>query len=291
MRAVGRPTDTHPVVSVDREHLRRVAVAAANAAGEVVIRRAGDAAALAPEEKAAGDYVTAVDREAEAAALEVLRRGAPDIPVLAEEAGGERFDRLWVVDPVDGTTNLVRGYPVVGVSVALVEEGRPVVGAVAAPHLRNAWSAAEGAGAFDANGRRLQVGANDPAACVVATGFPFRRKDEEATLARYLSAFMGALLRFEDLRRAGAASLDLAYSAEGAFDGFFELNLALWDIAAGALLVREAGGVVTDWAGDERAVFETGCILAGAPRWHEVMLEITTSVAQSEAELQETAPA
>lgn len=287
---MGRPTDTHPMVSVDREHLRRVAVAAANAAGEVVVRRAGDAAALAPEEKAAGDYVTAVDREAEAVALDVLQRGAPDIPVLAEEAGGTQSDRLWVVDPVDGTTNLVRGYPVVGVSVALVEEGRPVVGAVAAPHLRNAWSAAEGAGAFDAAGRRLQVGANDPAACVVATGFPFRRKDE-ATLARYLSAFRGALLMFEDLRRAGAASLDLAYAAAGAFDGFFELNLALWDIAAGALLVREAGGVVTDWAGDERAVFESGCILAGAPRWHEVMLEITTSVAHSEAEMHEIAPA
>ena len=274
----------------DREPLRRAAVAAAAAATEVVLRRADDAAALTPEEKAAGDYVTAVDREAEAAALAVLQARAPGIPVLAEEAGGTRGDRLWVVDPVDGTTNLVRGYPVVGVSVALFEEGRPVVGAVAAPHLHSAWSAAEGAGAFDATGRRLQVGSRDPAACVVATGFPFRRKDE-ATLARYLGVFMGALLRFEDLRRAGAASLDLAYSATGAFDGFFELNLALWDIAAGALLVREAGGVVTDWAGDERAVFDSGCILAGAPRWHDAMLEITTLVAAGEAVMQQNAPA
>ena len=276
--------------SVDREHLRRVAVAAAAAASEVVLRRAGDVAALAPEEKAAGDYVTAVDREAEDAALDVLQRGAPGIPVLAEEAGGTRSDRLWVVDPVDGTTNLVRSYPVVGVSVALFEEGRPVVGAVAAPHLGSAWSAAEGAGAFDANGRRLQVLGRDPAACVVATGFPFRRKDEE-TLHRYLGVFMPALLRFEDLRRAGAASLDLAYSATGAFDGFFELNLALWDIAAGALLVREAGGVVTDWAGDEHAVFESGCILAGAPRWHEAMLEITTLVTAGEAVMRQESPA
>ena len=261
-------------------------MAAAGAAAEVVIRRAGDAAALAPEEKAAGDYVTAVDHEAEAAALDVLLRGTPDIPVLAEESGGTRSDRLWVVDPVDGTTNLVRRYPVVGVSVALMEDGRPVVGAVAAPHLGDAWSAAEGAGAFDAAGRRLQVPARDPAACVVATGFPFRRKNE-ATLARYLSVFMGALLRFEDLRRAGAASLDLAYSAVGAFDGFFELNLALWDIAAGALLVREAGGVVSDWAGDELAVFDSGCILAGAPRWHDAMLEITSLAAVGEEAMHE----
>lgn len=276
--------------NIDREDLRQAAVAAAAAATDVVLRRAGDAAALTPEEKAAGDYVTAVDREAEAAALGVLNERAPGIPVLAEEAGGVRGDRLWVVDPVDGTTNLVRGYPVVGVSVALFEDGRPVVGAVAAPHLGSAWSAAEGAGAFDANGRRLQVLDRDPAACVVATGFPFRRKDE-ATLQRYLGVFMGALRRFEDLRRAGAASLDLGYAATGAFDGFFELNLALWDIAAGALLVREAGGVVTDWAGDEHAVFDSGCILAGAPRWHEAMLEITTPVLAGEALKRQDAPA
>ena len=265
----------------DREGLRRVAVEAAAAAGAVVLRRADDSAALRPEEKAAGDYVTAVDREAEDAAVGVLLRGAPGIPVLAEEAGGSRADRVWAVDPVDGTTNLVRSFPVVGVSVALVEEGRPVVAAVAAPHLRNSWSAIEGGGALDAAGRPLRVGDREPSGCVVATGFPFRRKNE-ATLARYLSVFMGALLCFEDLRRAGAASLDLAYTATGAFDGFFELNLALWDIAAGALLVREAGGVVTDWAGSEEAVFDSGNILAGSPPWHEAMLELTTAMLQNE---------
>lgn len=267
---------------VDREPLRRVAVAAAAAATAVVLRRADDSSALRPEEKAAGDYVTAVDREAEAAAVGVLRREAPEIPVLAEEGGGSRADRVWAVDPVDGTTNLVRSFPVVGVSVALVEEGRPVVAAVAAPHLGSSWSAAEGGGATDATGRPLRVGAREPAGCVVATGFPFRRKDER-TLAQYLSVFMGALLRFEDLRRAGAASLDLAYAATGTFDGFFELNLALWDIAAGALLVREAGGVVTDWMGREDSVFDSGNILAGSPQWHEAMLELTTAMLQSDS--------
>lgn len=257
-------------------------MAAADAASAVILRSANDAQALRPEEKAAGDYVTAVDREAEAAAIAVLRAAAPDIPVLAEEAGGERAERVWVVDPVDGTTNLVRSFPVVGVSVALLEEGRPVVAAVAAPHLGSAWNAAEGAGATDARGRPIRVGDRDPAGCVVATGIPFRRKDER-TLARYLSVFMGALLSFEDLRRAGAASLDLAYAATGTFDGFFELNLALWDIAGGALLVREAGGVVTDWMGDERAVFDSGNILAGSPRWHAAMVEVTAAVLQAEA--------
>ncbi|MGH7686636.1 MAG: inositol monophosphatase family protein [Candidatus Dormibacteria bacterium] len=267
---------------IQRDELRATAVAAADAATAVILRRANDSSALRPEEKAAGDYVTAVDREAEAAAIAVLNAAAPDIPVLAEEAGGSLADRVWVVDPVDGTTNLVRSFPVVGVSVALVEEGRPVVAAVAAPYLGNSWNAAEGAGAIDAAGRRLRVGDRDPSGCVVATGFPFRRKDER-TLARYLSVFMGALLSFEDLRRAGAASLDLAYAATGAFDGFFELNLGLWDIAGGALLVREAGGVVSDWLGDERAVFDSGNILAGSPKWHAAMVQLTTAALQAEA--------
>jgi myo-inositol-1(or 4)-monophosphatase len=130
-----------------------------------------------------------------------------------------------------------------------------------------------GAGAFDAAGRRLDITgcAGDG---VVATGFPFRRPDARP---RYLPVMTAAMESFEDLRRAGAASLDLAYTACGAWDGFFELNLALWDIAAGSLLVREAGGVVSDWDGDQVAVFRSGDILAGAPAWHERMLSITRS--------------
>jgi len=126
-----------------------------------------------------------------------------------------------------------------------------VVGAVLAPLLGEAWSAAEGQGAFDREGKRLAV-SRHPGAGVVATGFPFRRKER---LTRYLPVMTAALQRFEDLRRAGAASLDLAYVGAGAFDGYFELGLGLWDIAAGALLVREAGGVVTDWAGRCRGCF------------------------------------
>jgi myo-inositol-1(or 4)-monophosphatase len=174
---------------------------------------------------------------------------------------------------LDGTTNFVRGFPVVGVSVALVEAGRPVVGAVVAPLLGEAWTAAEGQGAFDRAGRRISVSTH-PGAGVVATGFPFRRKER---LPRYLQVMTAALQRFEDLRRAGAASLDLAYVGAGVFDGYFELGLGLWDIAAGALLVREAGGVVTDWTGDPDQVFVSGDILAGTTAWHEAMLEIVAA--------------
>jgi myo-inositol-1(or 4)-monophosphatase len=256
-----------------RETLRELAVAAAAAASELVIRSHAGAATLTAEVKSPGDYVTEVDRAAERAAIRVLQDGAPEISILAEEAGGTRSERMWVIDPIDGTTNFLRGYPVVGVSVALVESGRPVVGAVSAPLLGASWSAAKGAGATDQRGRRLSVSTH-PGAGVVSTGFPFRRKER---LPGYLPVMERALARFEDLRRTGAASLDLAYVGAGVFDGFFELGLGLWDIAAGALLVTEAGGVVTDWTGDADAVFVSGNILAGTPAWHEAMLEIVAA--------------
>jgi myo-inositol-1(or 4)-monophosphatase len=254
-----------------REALREVALRAARAAGEVVSQHAVSGTAVAAEEKSAGDYVTAVDHEAEERAVGVLSEQS-DIPVLAEERGGSLAERVWVVDPVDGTTNLVRAFPVVGVSVALMEAGRPVVAAITAPLLGAEWSAVEGLGARDRTGKPIAVSAHGGRG-VVATGFPFRRKER---LPRYLPILSSALREFEDLRRAGAASLDLAYTAQGSFDGFFELGLGLWDIAAGALLVREAGGVVTDWNGDSMEVFRSGDILAGAPAWHERMLSLLT---------------
>jgi len=250
-----------------------LATAAAQAAGDVIRASRRDGSRVPSETKGTGDYVTAVDRAAEAAAIAVLRGGAPGIDVLAEEQGGVRSARMWVVDPLDGTTNFIRGYPEVGVSVALVVDGVPVVGAVHAPLTGGMWSAIHGEGAFDSAGRRLDI-AEVPGDGVTATGFPFRHKEMSA---RYLPVFESVLAGFEDLRRAGAATLDLAYTALGTWDGFFELNLHLWDIAAGSLLVREAGGVVTDWGGDERAVFDSGDILAGAPAWHERMLDITRS--------------
>jgi myo-inositol-1(or 4)-monophosphatase len=190
--------------------------------------------------------------------------------VLAEERGGARASTMWAVDPLDGTTNFTRGFPSVGISVALIDGGVPVAGAVLAPYLGLEFTASRGAGAFR-NGERLprhrDLGVAD---AVVATGFPFRDK---ALLARYLVAMERALATFEDLRRAGAAALDLAWTAASTFDGFFELGLRTWDVAAGALLVLEAGGRVTDWSGGATWI-ESGNILAGAPAVHEALLEL-----------------
>jgi len=222
------------------------------------------------ELKSTGDYVTATDRRSEAAILEVLAQEAPGVAVLAEERGGLRAQTMWAVDPLDGTTNFTRGFPVVGISVALLEGGFPVVGVVLAPFLKLEFTMARGRGAF-LNGDRLPPHrVVDLSSAVVATGFPFRDK---GLLPRYLPMMERSLRRFEDLRRAGAAAVDLAWTASSTFDGFFELGLHTWDVAAGAGLVTEVGGRVTDWAGGDGWI-ETGDILAASPAVHEALLEI-----------------
>lgn len=249
--------------------LLELAERAAVRGGELV---AGEGPPPVAEAKGAGDYVTEVDRASELAIREVLGEGTPDIPVLGEEAGGTGASRSWVVDPLDGTTNYLHGFPIVGVSVALVEDGRPTVGVVHAPFLGQTFLGARGLGARVRTGGRVvetRVSGRPVEQAVVGTGFPFRRKD---ILPRYLAAFEACLERFEDLRRPGAAALDLAWVAAGAFEGFFELGLAPWDVAAGALLIEEAGGVVSDWEGGPD--YLGGDVLAGSPAIHAALLEI-----------------
>ena len=183
-----------------------------------------------------GDYVTEVDLASERAIRRMLEQATPSVPVLGEESGGEAGDRYWLVDPLDGTVELLHGFWAVGVSVALVEEGRPVAGAVHAPFLGTTWTASRRRRRVEAGRRRTRRSRSGSATgtvarAVVGTGFPFRHKE---LVPRYLEAFRAAFERFEDLRRPGAAALDLAWVADGTFDGFFELSLGSWDVAAGA---------------------------------------------------------
>jgi len=250
-----------------------VALRAARAGARVLADGGLPRSGLAAEQKGAGDYVTAWDRKSEAAILEVLAREAPGIAVLAEDRGGSRTGMMWAVDPLDGTTNFMRRFPVVAVSVGLLEDGLPLAGVVIAPFLGQEFAASKGRGAT-LNGERLPaMGAIDPSRAVVATGFPFRNK---ALMPRYRPVMEGALQRFEDLRRAGAAALDLAWTAARTFDGYFELNLNPWDVAAGAAIVIETGGRVSDWSGGDGWV-ESGNILAGSPVVHEVLLELAAA--------------
>jgi len=257
-----------------------VAVAARAAErGAEVIRAAGlEGVASVRAKGVAGDWVTEVDLAAERAIVDLLATEGGGVAVHGEERGGPAIEDggdVWVVDPLDGTTNFAHGFWAVGVSVALVLEGTPVAGAVCAPFLGEMWVAGRGEGAWSLSGggdcARLKVSTCEPAKAVVATGFPFRRKE---LLPRYLSSFETALSRFEDLRRPGAAALDLAWVAAGVFNGFFELALSPWDVAAGGLLVEEAGGVVTDWDGGARWL--AGDILAGPPAVHEELLRLAS---------------
>jgi len=257
-------------MTLDLDALLLAADKAARAGGEIV--RANFGAPPEVREKAPGDWVTAADTASEDAVRAVLVRET-GLPVFGEEAGGVRADVGWLVDPLDGTANFVHGFDAVGVSVGLVADGEPVVGVVHAPLLARTYAARKGGGAFR-DERRIHVSRRPPEQAIVATGFPFRRKE---LLPRYEPALDAALHRFEDLRRVGGASLDLCWTAEGVFDGYFELRLGPWDVAAGALIVREAGGLVTDWSGDEAAWLDSGDILAGPPAVHAVLSEITST--------------
>lgn len=261
--------------------MQRVATRAALRGGEVV-RAAGSLAggsaprgSLAEDKGAPGDYVTEIDRASEAAIREVLAAETPLTPVIGEEQGGDAgAERYWVVDPLDGTTNFLHRFPVVAVSVALVEGGRPTAGCVHAPFLHQTFAGARGEGAWDVSDAepvRLRVSERPADRAIVATGFPFRRKD---LLPRYLRMMDASIERFEDLRRAGAAAMDLAWVAAGVFEGFFELVLSPWDVAAGGLLIEEAGGVATDWEGSPD--YLPGTILAGSPAVHAELLRLAS---------------
>ncbi len=258
--------------------MRSVARSAALVGAEAV--RGGVRPEVGAAKGLPGDWVTEVDLASERAIAGFLAGKTPTVPFVGEELGGPASGLRWVVDPLDGTTNYVHGFWAVGVSVALVDGDRPVAGAIAAPFLGEVWHAAAGEGAVweRANGGAVacRVSSRAPASAVVATGFPFRRKER---LARYLTSMSAALEAFEDLRRPGAACLDLAWTACGVFDGFFELGLAAWDVAAGGLLVQEAGGVVSDWDGGDGWL--GGDILAGTPAVHGVLRSVAVRGAGS----------
>jgi myo-inositol-1(or 4)-monophosphatase len=258
------------MTALDVDELVAIAERAAHAGGEIV--RASFGRARDVREKGPGDWVSAADLASEAAVRELLVRES-GLPVRGEEAGGEVGDTGWLVDPLDGTANFVHGFDAVGVSVGLIDNGVPIVGVVEAPILGHTYAAARGRGARR-DGRPIHVSDRPEESAIVATGFPFRRKE---LLDGYEPVLGAALRRFEDLRRAGAASLDLCWTAEGVFDGYFELRLGPWDVAAGALIVREAGGVVTDWSGDDDAWLRSGNILAGPPAVHAALREICLS--------------
>ena len=247
-----------------------IAVRAARSGGRVLLRYLEHVEKLDVRAKSHNDFVSEVDRRAEEAILQVLRATYPDHAILAEESGAHgKSDFEWVVDPLDGTTNYLHGFPQFSVSVALRHRGRLECGVVYDPLREEMFTAARGAGA-QLNERRVRVANRQSLdGALIGTGFPFR---EQRHLDAYLGMFKTMIQATAGVRRPGSAALDFAYVACGRTDGFWEVGLSEWDFAAGALLVSEAGGTVSDLAGGTRH-FETGNVVAGNLKVHGAMLQ------------------
>ena len=249
------------------------AVKAARKAGTVINRGSRDLDQIKVETKRRNDFVTEVDRAAENAIIEVLREAYPNHAILAEESGaskGSQGEYVWIIDPLDGTTNFIHGMPHYCVSIGLQHKGVMQQGVIYDPVKNELFTATRGAGAY-LNDKRIRVSNRDKIAdALIGTGFPFR---DNSFLERYLAMFKAMTMNCTGIRRPGAAALDLAYVAAGRFDAFWEIGLAPWDIAAGSLLVLEAGGLIGDLEGDGKYM-ETGEVVAGSPKIFSQMLGV-----------------
>ncbi len=235
------------------------------------------------ELKGAINLVTSADQKAEALVVARLKKNFPEFGILAEEAGKStgptNAPAVWVVDPLDGTTNFAHRLPVYAVSIALWEDGKPVLGVVYHPALKELFWAVKGGGAF-LNKQKLSVSRTiDPNAALFATGFPYDLRESRENNLDYFSAFA---TRVRAIRRMGAAALDIAWTAAGRFDGFWELKLFPWDIAAAILLVSEAGGKLSDFEGQPLGL-ETRNVVASNGRLHNFILQVIEECRQKEA--------
>ena len=264
----------HPMVNI--------ALSAARKAGEIIARAADRVDLLEVSRKADNDFVSEIDRAAEHEIVYQLRKSYPDHEILAEESGlsGEAQRAAgsyrWIIDPLDGTTNFLHGIPHYAVSIACMRDGRLEHAVILDPIRREEFTATRGAGA-QLNGKRIRVGTRSGLKeAVLGTGIPFREPTIEH-LSAYLQTLEQFARRSAGIRRAGAAALDLAYVAAGRLDGFWEIGLQPWDLAAGALLVQEAGGLVSDFDGGN-AWMDDGHIVAANPKCLKAMLQVIRPV-------------
>jgi myo-inositol-1(or 4)-monophosphatase len=256
------------------------AVRAARLAGEVILNNLGRISKDEVDIKQASDFVTRVDKDSEQIIINTIKDRFPHHLFLAEESVkeaetggycqyGPSGSHRWIIDPLDGTTNYIHGYPAFSVSIALEYKCEIISGVIFDPLRNELFTAEKGKGAF-LNGQPIKVSTvSELKDSLISTGFPFRRKE---LIDVYLKLFRKLFHKVSDLRRAGSAALDLAHLASGRCDGFFEIGLSPWDIAAGSILIKEAGGVVTDFRG-ESDYLSTGNIAAGTPTLHKEILK------------------
>ena len=255
-----------------------VIIKAARRASQIINRSSSELDHLKVTSKRQSDFVTEVDKAAEAAIIDVLREAYPDYGILAEESGaaagsGAGSDYQWIIDPLDGTTNFIHGFPQYAISIALAHKGQ-ITQALVYDTVRNEmFTASKGGGAF-LNERRIRVSkCLKMEDALIGTGFPYRSFDH---IDAYLAIFKELTQKTAGIRRPGAASLDLAYVACGRLDGFWEFGLSPWDMAGGALLISEAGGLIGDLAGNENYL-ESGNVIAGTPKVFAQLLQVVDS--------------
>jgi myo-inositol-1(or 4)-monophosphatase len=251
-----------------------VAVKAARAAGSIINRAALDVERLQVTAKGVNDFVTEVDQAAEQAVIETVLTAYPGHAILAEESGSQHgakhSEYLWIIDPLDGTTNFIHGLPIFAVSIALAFRGKVEQAVVYDPSRNDLFFASKGRGAF-CNDRRLRVSKRIRLAeALIGTGFPFRKGDN---LARYLKMMETVMSQCAGLRRPGAAALDLCYVAAGWYDGFFETGLSPWDVAAGSLMITEAGGLIGNFTGESDYIYQRE-VLAGCPKIYGQLVQM-----------------
>ncbi|MHB0991543.1 MAG: inositol monophosphatase family protein [Burkholderiales bacterium] len=246
------------------------AVKAARRASSIITRASLDIDALTVQNKQHNDFVTEVDRAAEAAIIGVLLDAYPTHAILAEESGRQGDSEYqWIIDPLDGTTNFLHGFPQYCISIALVHKGQLDQAVIYDPNRNDLFVASRGKGAY-LNDRRLRVSKRLKLAdALIGTGFPYR---DFSHLDTYMAMLRDMLQKTSGVRRPGSAALDLAYVAAGHLDGFWEIGLSKWDIAAGCLLVKEAGGLVGDFQGDDSYI-DSGNIVAGNPKIFAQLLQ------------------
>ena len=252
------------------------AIKAARAAGAIINRAALDVESVRVSQKQVNDFVTEVDHASEESIIETLLTAYPGHGIWGEETGRTRgaqdSDHVWIIDPLDGTTNFIHGFPVYCVSIALAVKGKVEQAVIYDPTRNDLFTATRGRGAY-LNDRRIRVSKRTMLSqCLISTGFPFRKGDN---FQAYLAMMGDIMQRTAGLRRPGAAALDLAYVAAGFSDGFFETGLNPWDVAAGSLLVTEAGGLVGNFTGEPDFLEQKEC-LAGNPRIYGQMVPLLT---------------
>ncbi len=262
----------HPMINT--------AVKAARRAAAIINRASFDLDQLPVSNKGHNDFVSEVDHAAEQSIIDVLQQAYPDHAILAEESGAsanlhDENENVWIIDPLDGTTNFIHGFPQYAVSIALQQRGQITQAVVYDPTRNELFTATKGVGAF-LNDKRIRVAKRDKLAdALVGTGFPY---SDLSGLDEYLKMFKAMTEKTAGLRRPGSAALDLAYVAAGRLDGFFEKNLKPWDMAAGALLISEAGGIVSDFRGEGKHM-QKGDVIAGSPKIFAQMLNVLSPFA------------